>query len=76
MEGRSLRLESKISTYQEWPRHLLIIERRKPFDLGTYFTSHELFASKQLHIWKEEAKEASFAVDQIREQLLLSIKYP
>lgn len=26
---------------------------------------HELFASKQLHFWKEEAKEASFVIDQL-----------
>jgi hypothetical protein len=26
---------------------------------------HELFTSKQLHIWKEEAREASFVIDQL-----------
>jgi tRNA(adenine34) deaminase len=30
---------------------------------------HELFASKQLHIWKEEARETSFVVEQLVEQL-------
>lgn len=38
---------------------------------------HELFASKQLHIWKKEAKEASFVVDQLSlklTKLLPSVK--
>jgi tRNA(adenine34) deaminase len=34
------------------------------FQLG-----HELFTSKQLHIWKEEAREVSFVVDQLVEQI-------
>jgi tRNA(adenine34) deaminase len=35
---------------------------------ATSHLGHELFTSKQLHFWKEEAKEASFVVDQLAQR--------
>ena len=47
------------------PNRTLWIEQ---FSLGLPIASqlgHDLFASKQLHVWKEEARGVSFVIDQL-----------